>query len=198
MPPSSRATRSIAMTASTCARRWPSAEATGNHHFSHFGPEANLLKELETVFADYGKTGVSQTRHYIHDDKEAEKYGATPGTFTEWEPINAGSNMLFYEGLHGADRHRGPQRREACRPEDRRRAGDQSGMDPEDPSRQGQPRLLDRGGDRHHPAPDAGLRALHLPAVHRNRRELPARADGGYVQSVHRPVDPDRRRIAWW
>jgi phosphoribulokinase len=78
------------------------AEATGNHHFSHFGPEANLLKELETVFSDYGKTGVSQTRHYIHDDKEAEKYGAPPGTFTEWEPIVAGSNMLFYEGLHGA------------------------------------------------------------------------------------------------
>jgi phosphoribulokinase len=78
------------------------AEAGGNHHFSHFGPEANLLNELETVFADYGKSGVSQTRHYIHDDKEAERYGSPPGTFTEWEPINAGSNMLFYEGLHGA------------------------------------------------------------------------------------------------
>jgi phosphoribulokinase len=78
------------------------AEASGNHHFSHFGPEANLLQELETVFSDYGKTGASQTRHYIHDDKEAEKYGSPPGTFTEWEPINAGSNMLFYEGLHGA------------------------------------------------------------------------------------------------
>jgi phosphoribulokinase len=78
------------------------AEAAGNHHFSHFGPESNLLKELETVFSDYGRTGTSQTRHYIHDDKEAERYGAKPGTFTEWEPINAGSNMLFYEGLHGA------------------------------------------------------------------------------------------------
>jgi phosphoribulokinase len=78
------------------------AAAAGNDHFSHFGPEANLLKELETVFSDYGKSGVSQTRHYIHDDKEAEKYGAKPGTFTEWEPINAGTNMLFYEGLHGA------------------------------------------------------------------------------------------------
>src|SRR5664279_357264 len=58
------------------------AEAAGNHHVSHFGPEANLLKDLETVFRDYGKTGVSQTRHYIHDDKEAEKYGSKPGTFT--------------------------------------------------------------------------------------------------------------------
>nr|WP_294552757.1 phosphoribulokinase [uncultured Rhodopila sp.] len=78
------------------------AAAGGNDHFSHFGPEANLLKELEAVFSDYGKNGVSQTRHYIHDDKEAEKYGAKPGTFTAWEPINAGTNMLFYEGLHGA------------------------------------------------------------------------------------------------
>ncbi len=30
------------------------AAAAGNHHFSHFGPEANLLKELETVFSEYG------------------------------------------------------------------------------------------------------------------------------------------------
>ena len=56
----------------------------GNHHFSHFGPEANLLDALEDVFRSYGETGDGRTRHYVHDDAEAEIFGANPGTFTEW------------------------------------------------------------------------------------------------------------------
>jgi len=56
----------------------------GDHHFSHFGPEANLLAELEGLFREYGETGRGRSRHYVHDDAEAEKYGAPPGTFTEW------------------------------------------------------------------------------------------------------------------
>jgi phosphoribulokinase len=83
-------------------RAMAEAEAAGNDHFSHFGPEANLLPELEAVFRDYSRTGTGQTRHYIHDEKEAEKYGAKAGTFTDWEPMQAGSKVLFYEGLHGA------------------------------------------------------------------------------------------------
>jgi phosphoribulokinase len=78
------------------------AEATGNDHFSHFGPEANLLPELEAVFKEYARSGTGQTRHYVHDDKEAEKFGAKAGTFTDWKPFHAGSNVLFYEGLHGS------------------------------------------------------------------------------------------------
>ena len=74
----------------------------GNHPFSHFGPNANLLAELETVFRDFGDTGSGRTRHYVHDDQEAEKYGSPPGTFTDWETIPEGTELLFYEGLHGA------------------------------------------------------------------------------------------------
>ena len=33
------------------------AQAQGNFNFSHFGPEANLLAELETMFREYGETG---------------------------------------------------------------------------------------------------------------------------------------------
>ncbi|PPJ38840.1 hypothetical protein C5E45_08245 [Nocardia nova] len=33
------------------------AEADLNLHFSHFGPEANLLTELESLFRDYGQSG---------------------------------------------------------------------------------------------------------------------------------------------
>jgi len=74
----------------------------GNNHFSHFGPEANLLEELESVFKKFGKNGTGRTRHYVHDEEEEQKYGCPPGTFTDWEKINAETDVLFYEGLHGA------------------------------------------------------------------------------------------------
>ena len=76
--------------------------AVGNEHFSHFGPDANLLAELEAVFRTYGESGLGRTRHYVHDRNEAERYGAEPGTFTDWEPLPDGTDLLFYEGLHGA------------------------------------------------------------------------------------------------
>lgn len=74
----------------------------GNNHFSHFGPKANLLKELGEVFREFGETGTGRTRHYVHDEAEEALYGAPPGTFTEWEEIPAETELLFYEGLHGA------------------------------------------------------------------------------------------------
>ncbi len=78
------------------------AGRAGNNHFSHFGPEANLLAELEKTFRDYSESGFGQTRHYIHDEREAERYGTPPGTFTAWSDFPAGTDLLFYEGLHGA------------------------------------------------------------------------------------------------
>ena len=77
-------------------------EAAGNEHFSHFGPEANLLDELENLFREYGETGRGKRRYYIHDEKEAASLGTPPGTFTAWEPLPENTDLLFYEGLHGA------------------------------------------------------------------------------------------------
>ena len=74
----------------------------GDQTFSHFSYEANVLEELERVFREYGETGRGRTRHYVHDAKEAEKYGAAPGTFTDWAPFEDDSDLLFYEGLHGS------------------------------------------------------------------------------------------------
>ncbi len=76
------------------------AEAQGNHHFSHFGDEANLFAELEALFRDYGESGTGQYRKYLHNDEEAKPHGLQPGTFTPWEPLPP-SELLFYEGLHG-------------------------------------------------------------------------------------------------
>jgi phosphoribulokinase len=76
--------------------------AAGDATFSHFSYEANILEDLERVFREYGETGRGRTRHYVHDDREAERYGAHPGTFTDWAPFGDDSDLLFYEGLHGA------------------------------------------------------------------------------------------------
>ena len=76
--------------------------ARGNRHFSHFSPDTNLFEELEKAFRDYGETGTGMTRHYVHDDQEAALHGVPPGTFTPWAAMPANSDLLFYEGLHGA------------------------------------------------------------------------------------------------
>jgi phosphoribulokinase len=71
-------------------------------NLSHFGPEANLFDNLEGLFCQYAETGTGERRYYLHSDEEAERYEQSPGTFTPWEPIPEGSDLLFYEGLHGA------------------------------------------------------------------------------------------------
>ncbi|MBI3370677.1 MAG: phosphoribulokinase [Betaproteobacteria bacterium] len=76
--------------------------ARGNHNFSHFGPEANLFEELEALYRDYGAGGEGRTRKYLHNDEEAAPFGQKTGTFTPWEQLPAGTDLLFYEGLHGA------------------------------------------------------------------------------------------------
>src|SRR5690606_13053601 len=61
---------------------------TGDHTFSNFSLEAKGLTRLEKVFSQYGETGTAQTRHYVHDEAEAERYGVPPGHFTAWEDFS--------------------------------------------------------------------------------------------------------------
>ena len=92
------------------AFRAAAAEAAkaGNNTFSHFGPEANHFDKIEEMFKMYGETGMCKRRYYVHSDVEAVEHNKhfgltdlTPGVFTPWEDIEAGSDLLFYEGLHG-------------------------------------------------------------------------------------------------
>ena len=78
------------------------AERAGNKNFSHFSAENNLFSELEALFRDYAATGVGRSRKYLHNADEAEPYKQAPGTFTAWEELPKGTDLLFYEGLHGA------------------------------------------------------------------------------------------------
>jgi phosphoribulokinase len=76
-------------------------------HLSHFGPEANRFDKLEELFKTYGETGTGEKRYYLHNNEEADDQNARLGTdkkageFTPWEPIPDGTDLLFYEGLHG-------------------------------------------------------------------------------------------------
>ncbi|WP_133648761.1 phosphoribulokinase [Paraburkholderia flava] len=77
-------------------------ERDGAPNFSHFGPQANLLEELEALFVSYGESGSGQLRHYVHDEAETRLYKQDAGTFTPWEDVTSGTDLMFYEGLHGA------------------------------------------------------------------------------------------------
>ncbi len=82
------------------------AEQEGRN-FSHFGPDANVFDKLEETFRQYGETGKGLRRYYLHSEEEAgdhnQRLGTElkPGQFTPWEDIPAGTDLLFYEGLHG-------------------------------------------------------------------------------------------------
>jgi phosphoribulokinase len=80
----------------------------GNNSFSHFGPGSNHFDKIEEMFKTYGETGTCKRRYYVHSEEEAEKHNEhfkltdlKPGTFTPWEDIEANTDLLFYEGLHG-------------------------------------------------------------------------------------------------
>jgi phosphoribulokinase len=79
----------------------------GGGHLSHFGPEANLFEDVEALFRTYSDTGGGRRRRYLHNAEEAEPFGQEQGTFTPWEDIPEGTDLLFYEGLHGAVVHDG-------------------------------------------------------------------------------------------
>ena len=68
---------------------------------SHFGPDSNLFDKIEALFKGYGETGTGNKRYYLHSEEEAEPYNQKPGEFTPWEEVSPGSDLLFYEGLHG-------------------------------------------------------------------------------------------------
>ncbi len=82
-------------------QRLGSAIERGDHSFSHFGPDANLFAELEELFNTYGRAGRGRVRKYLHDEAEAAPYAQPSGTFTAWEELQVGTDLLFYEGLHG-------------------------------------------------------------------------------------------------
>ena len=158
--------------------------------------EANLLAELERCSRATAKAA-GQVAHYVHDDDEAELYGVSPGNFTDWGPIGEGSDLLFYEGLHGAV---------VTAIDIAKHADLKIGVVPVINLEWTQKIHRDRAarGYTTEAVTDTilrrmhALRSLHLPAIHRDRHQLPARADRRHLESVRRALDPDRRTNRWW
>lgn len=75
--------------------------ADAGKRLSHFSDEANLFDKIAELFDSYQRTGKGMARTYVHDDEEAKIYGVEAGCFTDWREIGEGSDLLFYEGLHG-------------------------------------------------------------------------------------------------
>jgi phosphoribulokinase len=76
-------------------------ERTAGRGISHFGPEANLFEDLEALFSEYGQSGTGRSRVYLHNEERAARYGLKAGSFTPWQSLPEGTDLLFYEGLHG-------------------------------------------------------------------------------------------------
>ena len=53
------------------------------------------------LFKTYGETGHGRLRRYVHDEDGAARSLQQAGTFTPWQDMPAGTDLLFYEGLHG-------------------------------------------------------------------------------------------------
>ena len=76
-------------------------------NLSHFGAAANEFAALAETFKTYGETGMCRRRFYLHSQQEADAHNKrlrvakTVGQFTPWEDIEPGTDILFYEGLHG-------------------------------------------------------------------------------------------------
>jgi phosphoribulokinase len=165
------------------ARPRPKEPATGISATS--GQPTICSPSWKACFATYAATGTGKRRKYLHDAEEAAPYHQDPGTFTPWEDVSADTDLLFYEGLHGAVVT--PEVNIAQHPDLL------VGVVPvinlewiQKLWRDKHPaRLQHRSRDRHHPAPHARLRELHLPAVHAYACELPTRAHGRHLQPLH-------------
>jgi len=83
------------------------SKKNGGKPLTHFSEAANEFGKLEELFASYKDTATGKKRYYIHSDEEADLHNARlgtnllPGEFTPWEDIEEGTDILFYEGLHG-------------------------------------------------------------------------------------------------
>jgi phosphoribulokinase len=83
------------------------SKANGGSVLTHFAEAANEFNKLEELFASYKETATGKKRYYIHSDEEADEHNArlgtdlVPGEFTPWEEIEADTDIMFYEGLHG-------------------------------------------------------------------------------------------------
>src|SRR5260370_39980136 len=80
--------------------RVQAADRGSGPQVSHFGPEANLLRELANTFAEYGSAGRGNVRRYVHYAAEGKGLRSAQGPFPDWHPTTPPSARLLYQHLH--------------------------------------------------------------------------------------------------
>lgn len=65
-------------------------------NFSHFGFEANKLKELKKTFIAYAENCHFDRRRSLHTKQQAELYKLKPGEFIAWKDAGKGSDLMLY------------------------------------------------------------------------------------------------------
>ena len=156
--------------------------AATSEPISHFGPEANLFGELEETVREYGETGAAGCATTCTTPRRPRRYKQEPGTFTAWEADAAATptccstkDCTARSSTASVDVARHVDLLVGVVPIINLEWIQKLHRD------QHHARLQPGGGDRHDPAPHAGLREPHLPAVLPHARQLPARADGGHA-----------------
>ena len=71
-------------------------------HAATSAPRRTCSPSSRRCSATTARPARGKRRKYLHDEAEAAPYKQSPGTFTPWEDIPQGTDLLFYEGLHGA------------------------------------------------------------------------------------------------
>jgi phosphoribulokinase len=71
-------------------------------YLSHFSPEGNQLDLLENLFREFSTDGTGTFRHYLHTEEQSLEFNQPVGSFTPWETMPEGIDLLVYQGLHGA------------------------------------------------------------------------------------------------
>lgn len=82
-------------------KHWLKESIAADKPISHFGPEANHLDRLEGLFREYSRCGTGLCRRYVENEELADAYGLPLGSFSPWEEVPTGTDVLFYDGLHG-------------------------------------------------------------------------------------------------
>ena len=152
---------------------------------SSFLAEVSCSRSWETLFREYGEHGRGKVRKYLHDPQEAEPYGQQPGVPARPGRTSTLTATCSLRGLHRAA--------VTGKAETASTRTCWSGLSRSSPGS----RSISCTGTRQPAATpseevvDTVLRRMPdyatTPAVLPHARELPAGADRGHVQPVHRP-----------